>query len=227
MKVILGIFLSCFLLQSCKSPSDFDLAKITLNQDKISDVIPKDIKLKTYNIGVADGDYKYTSTGSDKILIFNQINFSGKNPKANYENKAALYFNTQDSVITRYQLETLATEQSKELLRTLKEKLGNPNYTGFRRAKDKIQNIPDRFIWEKNEENTLYHLTYLKQHYGIDATLNVLPIMETYPALPGISHWESFTSRRKKRKDPNFTYQQYLKENLAKDSDDIQNKLSE
>lgn len=160
-------------------------------------------------------------------MIFDQINFSGKNPKAIHENKAGLYFNTKDSVITRYQLKTLATEQSKELLQTLIKKLGNPNYTGFRSAKDKIENIPDAFIWEKSKENTLYHLSYSKQHYGIDATLNVLPIMETYPGLPGISYWESFTRRREKRKDPSFTYQQYLKENLAKDSDDIQNKFSE
>lgn len=56
MKIILGIFLSCFLLQSCMKSSDFDLAKIILNQDKISKVIPKDIKLKTYNFRVADAD---------------------------------------------------------------------------------------------------------------------------------------------------------------------------
>ena len=227
MKIILGIFLSCILLQGCKSQSDFDLAKIILNQDKISDVTPKNIKLATYDIGVANGDYKYTSTGSDKILVFNQINFSGENPKANYENKAALYFNIQDSIITRYQLDISVTKQSKELLETLKEKLGKPNYTGFDSEKDKIDNVPSGFIWEDIENNILYHLSYSKQHYGIDANLNVLPIMKTYPALPGITYWEDFTYQREKRKDSNFTYQQYLKENLAKNSDDIQNKLSE
>ncbi|MBO0593935.1 hypothetical protein I2486_21255 [Cellulophaga sp. E16_2] len=226
MKQILGILLTCILLQSCKPQSDFDLAKITLNQDKISDVIPKNIKMTTFDIGVAEGDYKYTSTGSDKILIFNQINFSGENPKANYENKAALYFNIQDSIISRYQLETSDTEQSKELLKTLKEKLGSANYTGFKSEKDKTENIPDGFIWEKIKENTLYHLSYSKQHYGIHATLNVLPILETYPALPGISYWEDFTFQRNKRKDSDYTYQQYLIDELENNPFDIQNKLS-
>ncbi|RPD91653.1 hypothetical protein EGM88_14525 [Aureibaculum marinum] len=73
----------------------------------------------------------------------------------------------------------------------------------------------------------LYHLSYTNQHYGIHATLNVLPIMKNYPGLPGITYWEDFTNEREKRNDLNFTYQQYLKEELANNPDNIQNKLSE
>ncbi|MFD1552975.1 hypothetical protein DNU06_15765 [Putridiphycobacter roseus] len=226
MKIMLGILLSFTLLQGCQSQSDFDLAKIILNQDKVSDIIPKDIKLATYDNGVTNGDNKYASTGSDKILIFNQINLSGENPKANYENKAVVYFNIQDSIITRYQLDISVTKQSEELLKTLKEKLGNPNYTGFSSEKDKMDNLPSEFIWEDIENNILYHLSYSKQHYGIDANLNVLPIMKTYPALPGITYWESFMHYREKSDNTNYTYQDFLKERLENDPDNIQNKLS-
>lgn len=51
----------------------------------------------------------------------------------------------------------------------------------------------------------LYHLSYTNQHYGIHATLNVLPIMKNYPGLPGITYWEDFTNEREKRNDLNFT----------------------
>ncbi len=215
--------MSNIMLLACKSQSNFDLTKVKLNEDKISDLISSEIKTATYNAGVSEGEYKYTSTGSDKILIFNNVNFSGENPDASYENKVTFYFNKKDSIINRYQLETLVTEQSNKLIEVLREKLGEPNYTGFSDEKNKQDSYPSEFIWEDIKNGLLYHISYTKQHYGMDSNLNVMPIAENYPALPGITYWEDFIIERKKRGNPNYTYQQFIIDETEHDPENVYN----
>jgi len=220
------LIMSILFLYSCQSQSNFDLTNIKLNKNKISEIIPKDIDSKTFDSGLSGGDNKFTSTKSEKILIFNKENFAGKNPKAYSANSVFLMFNKKDSIVTKFTLNIFTPKQSEKLLKTLQNKLGDPNYTGYSLAEDKVNNNPSIFMWEDIKNNTFYHLHYTKQDYGMDATLNVMPVKKVYPGLPGITYWESFTYERNKRKDNNYTYQQFIMDETEKNSDNFYNILS-
>ncbi|PIE50608.1 MAG: hypothetical protein CSA38_02245 [Flavobacteriales bacterium] len=206
------------LLQSCNAQSDFDMTNIKFNVDNISVILPKNIKSVTHNRGISP-EYKETTISSH--LYFAGIDFSGKNPKAPTQNCAVFFYNTKNNLITEYWLNVLDTKQSEQLLKKLKERLGKPNYTEFKTPIDKTNNNPNKLIWEDVKNNRFYYLSYTEQHYGRDAQLIVMPILEKYPGYI-ISYWEDFTDERTKRKDPNFTYQDYLKyrqERYGKDDD--------
>ena len=225
MKKLILIIATIFL-QNCQSPSKFDLINVKLNKDKISNIIPKGIKSNVLDAGLSGGDSKFSSISSEKILIFDKQNFAGKNPKAYSENNVFFFFNKKSGIVTNFTLNIYITKQSEKLLKTLQNKLGNPNYTGYSFAADKVNNNPSTFMWEDIKNNTFYHMHYTKQNYGMEATLNVMPIKKNYPGLPGITYWESFTYERNKRKDSNYTYQQFIIDKTKKNSDNFYNILS-
>lgn len=220
------LIMSILFLYSCQSQSNFDLTNIKLNKDKVMEIIPKDVDSKTFDAGLSGGDNKFTSIKSEKILIFNKESFAGKNSKAYSANSVFLMFNKKDSIVTSYTLHVFIEKQGEKLLKTLNNKLGNPNYTGYSLAEDKVNNNPSVFMWEDKKDNTFYHIQYTKQNYGMEATLNVMPIKKVYPGLPGITYWESFTYERDKRKDTNYTYQQFIIDETEKDSENFYNILS-
>ncbi len=195
------------LFQNCNTEPNFDMAKIKFNLDNISAVLPKNIKSVTRSRG-ASSNYKETTIFSH--LYFSGIDFSGKNPKAYSKNRATFYYEAKDNLITEYWLTVMDTKQSEELLEILQKSLGKPNYTGFQIPMDKSNNNPNTFIWEDVKNNRFYYLNYTQQHYGKEAQLYVMPILEKYPGyIQG--YWEDFTDERAKRKTSNFTYQDYLK----------------
>ncbi len=220
------LIMTAILLQNCESQSNFDLTNIKLNKDKVMEIIPKDVESNIFDAGLSGGDYKFSSVNSEKILIFDNQNFAGKNPKAYSDNHVFFFFNKNDSIVTRYTLDIFTSKQSEKLLKTLNNKLGDPNYTGYSLAEDKVNNNPSIFMWEDIKNNTFYHIQYTKQNYGMGATLNVMPIKKDYPGLPGITYWESFTYERNKRKDVNYTYQQFIIDETEKNSDNFYNILS-
>lgn len=220
------LIMTTILLQNCQSQSKFDLMNVKLNKDKISNIIPKDVESNILDAGLSGGDYKFYSVNSEKILIFDNQNFAGKNPKAYSDNNVFFFFNKKDSIVTKYTLNIFTPKQGEKLLKKLNNKLGNPNYTGYSLAEDKVNNNPTIFMWEDIKNNTFYHIQYTKQNYGMEATLNVMPIKKVYPGLPGITYWESFTYERNKRKNANYTYQQFIIDETEKDSDNFYNILS-
>ncbi len=214
---------------SCQSQSDFDIINIELNKDKVSTIIPKEIKTATFDAGLSGGNNKFTSISSKKILVFNGKNFAGKHPNAHSENSLFLFFNKQDSIITKYSVTLFTAKNDKKFIKTLKEALGNPNYTGFRTKKDKTDDKPLAYIWENKKNNSFYHLGVSRYENYNQLRLTVVPNpknSQDIPAIYGSNCWSSFMYERTKRKNPNYTYQQFIIDAKKEDSDDVCSNLS-
>ena len=226
MKYIAIMFI--LVLQGCQSQSDFDLLNLKLKKDKIESFIPEHIKHKTHpSSDITDGNY-VTGSYDKELLTFNQISFAGRvNPEQNYlRNDVRFFYNKKDSILEKYQLSIYTTDLSKKLLETLIKKFGEPNFTKY--DTEKKEN-PDGFIWVDKENDYLYLLNYAMKKHGREALLTVVvnsqdtKILRLYPPF---SYWEDFLDEKNKRKDLNYTYYQFIKDESISDDDNFYKKLT-
>lgn len=228
MKAILKTLIICVMFQGCQSQSNFDLIELKLNEDKINDILPKDAKIRTYPLGITDN--AYIGTKAAELLVFNEVNLMGRqNPDSNRGiNGVNLYYNKKDSIIYKYQVFIYSEAQAIDLLSSLKSKFGEPNYTSYMRFGDKEKDDFSALLWEDKSSNRLYLLNYSldeSEKARLEVKMNSAIINELNLTAP-FTYWEDYLRIRKRKNDPNFTYQDFLAEILEKDSDDVRAKLS-
>jgi|GEM_PF-3644876 len=228
MKSIFKTLIMCIIFQGCQSQSNFDLIELSLNKDKINDVITKDTKIKKYPLGNTNNEY--ISTKAEELLIFNNTSLIGsQNPDSNRGvNGINFYYNKKDSIIYKYQVFIYSKVQAEKLLSALKLKLGEPNYTGYMRFGDKEKDNFSSLLWEEKENNRLYLLNYSlneTEKARLEVKNNSSDINELN-LTASFSYWEDYLKVRKRKDNLNYTYQDFLDEKLKRDSNDVRAKLS-
>ncbi len=228
MKILFKIILMTSVLQSCKSQPNFDLTELSLKSEKISSLVP-DIKNKTIYPYGGNGT-EYVITKNYRFLNFNGVILIGRqspNSKRGI-NGVSFYYNKKDSIINQYGVSIYSEKQAKDLLNALIEKLGKPDFTSYMRVEDKIDDNFDALLWEETTNNHLYLI-----RYGLDGTVkaslevknNSTNIQDLY--LTGeFGYWEDFLLSRKQKGDTNYTYQDYLKDELKNDPENLANQYT-
>ncbi len=230
MKPLFSFLLIATLILSCKSQPKFDLYDIELGLTKVNSIVPEDAKQKTFKLGKNTG-LEYTMVRSEELLNFNGMPLSGiLNPDSGRgENGVSFYYNIKDSLISKYNITIFTQKEGKNLLLSLRERLGEPNYYSYMRAADKEKDNFNALIWEDNKNNRLYRLTY-----GLDETVkatlevteNDLPI-EILNLTGPFGYWESYLEERENRDKPGtYTYQQFVTEQNKIDPNNFYNVLT-
>lgn len=229
MKSLLKTLILFTMFQSCKSQSNFDLIELSLNKDKVNEIVPKDSKVRTYPLGITEN--AYLSTKEEKLLTFNKVSLIGRQSQESKRgiNGVNLYYNKKDSIIYKYQVFIYSEKQAIDLLSALKSKLGEPNYTKYMRFADKEKNDFSALLWEDTANNRLYLLDY-----GLDGTEKAkLEVKENSSNIKELNligsfgYWEDYLYARKKKDNPtSYTYQDFLAEKIKRDPDDPRAKLS-
>lgn len=228
MKTLIKIILMTSIFQSCTSQSDFDLTQLSLKSEKVNELVTKDMKKQVFPLG--NTDKEYMNVRSDKFLNFNGTNLVGRqNPNSkNGVNGLSFYYNKKDSIIYKYEVYIFSDQQAKDLLEALNKKLGKPQFTHFRIPEDKSNNKFDALLWEDKTNNKLYLL-----NYDLDDTIKAkLEVkrnssnLEELNIIGAFGYWEDYLYARQRKNDSNYSYQDYLKEKLENNPDNIQNKLS-
>ncbi|WP_289044021.1 hypothetical protein [uncultured Olleya sp.] len=227
-KVFFTLIVGSYILKSNIPQSNFDLTKLSLNKDKINDVITKDTKIKKYPLGNTNNEY--ISTKAEELLIFNNTSLIGRqNPDSNRGvNGINFYYNKKDSIIYKYQVFIYSKVQAEKLLSALKLKLGEPDYTGYMRLGDKEKEKFSSLLWEEKENNRLYLLNYSldeTEKARLEVKINSSDINELN-LTASFSYWEDYLKVRNRKDNPNYTYQDFLDEKLKRDSNDVRAKLS-
>ena len=230
MKLSIKIFILSIVMQSCNAQSDFDLTQIKLQKDKISDVIATDVK-RTVRPGGGGIDLEYLSIKDPKFLRFHGADLRGQqNPDNNNYglNGITVYYNKQDSIIFRYDIYIYSEKQAKDLLSALREKLGEPNFTGFRKPEDKTKNKFRTIVWEDLKKQELYFF-----EYTLDETIKgQLKVIHNFKDINRLnilgffSEWEDYLYVRQQKGNINYTYQDFLKDENEKDPSNSYNMIT-
>ena len=216
------IFTSCTSQQS-----DFDLTQLTLKKDKVSDLVTKDMKVEVFPVSL---NQEHVNVRSDKFLNFNGTNLVGQQSSnsKNGINGVSFFYNKKDSIVYKYEVYIFSEQQAKDLVSALKKKLGEPQYTSFKSHEDKNNNLFNALLWEDLKNNHLYLLDY-----DLDGTVkaklevkNNSSNIEELNIIGAFGYWESYLHVKKRKNDPNYSYQDFLIEKLENNPNNIQNKLS-
>ncbi|XKX05271.1 hypothetical protein R8G61_13065 [Tenacibaculum maritimum] len=232
MKYFIKLVLLFISTQSCKSPSDFDLATLTLQTEKISSIVP-DIKHRKSIHAYGNKGIEYVITKDDRFLNFNGTRLTGRqNPDSKKYglNGVSFYYHKKDSILHQYTIAIYSTQQAYDLLHTLQEKLGKPNFKYFKQ-KERLngKKIPRYFLWEDTTNHLLYLLKYdmsetlkarleVKQNTTDIRSLNIMG---------AFGYWEDYLYARKQKGNSKYTYQDYLKDELQKDPESAANFFTE
>ncbi|WP_010520520.1 hypothetical protein [Aquimarina agarivorans] len=226
LKKIIQIVIINLFINSCSAQSDFDLTDIKLNRDKIIDIVGSDSEKN------ADDDL---SLGKRRLIVknneflhFNNVNFKGQQNPNNDDhgiNGVSFTYNKSDFVITKYDIHIYSLDEAEKIIKTLHEKLRNPDYTYFGREKRENKYS---LIWEDQENKILYCLkvslnetskVYLTVLHNFDDVLK----LELHGPFNG---WEKYLYERKKKKNLNYTYQDFLEELKESDPDNYTLKVT-
>ncbi len=224
--ILIGIGL---VFQSCQSQPNFDLTTLGLKTQNIDSLITADIERQEFALGKSDK--AYMNVRDDRFVYFNGVNLKGQqNPDSDDYgvNGISLYFNTISRMIYQYEVYIFSEQQAKDLLTALREKLGKPNYTGYRRAPDKEIDNFDALVWEDVINEHLYLFEYTLDQ-TIKAKLTVkdnVANIEDLNIFPPFRYWEDYLYARQRKNKEGYSYQKYLAEKLANNPDNIKNKLS-
>ena len=225
MKIIYKIILMSFILQGCKSQSNFDLAKLSLNKEKVSDIVTSEMKKQVFPLGETDNEY--LNVRDEKFLNFNGTNLVGQQNSNSKQgvNGVSFYYNKKSNVIYKYEVYIYSENQAKDLVKTIKEKLGEPSFSHFKKPEDKVNGKFDALLWEDTTSNKLYLL-----NYGLNGTVKVklevknnLSNIKELNIIGAFGYWEDYLYARQRKKEPNYSYQDFLKEELEKDPESYYN----
>ncbi|WP_034258709.1 hypothetical protein [Aequorivita capsosiphonis] len=228
MKTIIKIILMTSIFQACTSQSDFDLTQLTLNGEKVNALVTKEMKNQVFPLGNTENEY--LNVRDDKFLNFNGTNLVGRqNPNSeNGVNGVSFYYNKNDSVIYKYEIYIFSDKQARDLVSALNDKLGKPQFTHFKKPEDKDNNKFDALLWEDITNNKLYLL-----NYGLDGTVkaklevkNNSSDIEELNIIGAFGYWEDYLYVRKRKNNPHFSYQDFIKEDLESDPNSYYNAIT-
>lgn len=226
----LAIFIfTGMVLNSCGAQSDFDLKNIKFLEDKITEIAKPEQITQTFPIEGSDIEYAMLKNAEN--LSFYGTNLRGRqNPDSKRGiNGIHYYYHTSDSLIYKYEVYIYSEEEAVELLATLKKQFGEQNFTRLKHGpEDKSDDNFKALLWERQAEKVLYMLEYTLDE-TIKAKLIVHHNFEDIVKLNMIGafgYWEDYLKERKKKNDPNYTYQNFLSDELANNPRSLYSKFT-
>ncbi len=228
MKTIVKFLIIGIIFQNCQSQSNFDIADLTLKNEKVSELVSENMKKQVFPMGNTNNEYM--NIRHEKFLNFNNTNLKGRqHPDSNRGiNGVSFYYNKKDSIIYKYEIYIFSEKQAKDLLQALKTKLGAPQFTHYHMPEDKLNDNFNALLWEDTKGERLFLFQYSLDE-TVKAKLEVKRNSDDIQELNlfgNFSYWEDYLYVRQRKNDPNYTYQDFLKEQLDKNPDNFQNLLS-
>lgn len=216
MKNSFTLIVLALIMSSCSSQNKIDLAKISFpyNGNKILN------KTYDYNIDKVNfGKLKRHYTEDSNLLYFYGISLANEvTPKYTSQNKLDFYVDSNNSTITIFKLDIFTTKESRMLYDILVKNFGAPVYY------DNTKNGFFTGVWEK--ENATY--IFKKNNTGTignikTETSNLFIIdnkeTENIKHFTNSSYFSSFLEAKEKKRNSNYTYENWVKDE-AKDGDD-------
>lgn len=210
------------LLSSCNGTPEFDLLEIKFQKDDVFALL-KGEKYATYP--------NYVSTGSEKILMFNGLDLSKKQSGQSLSNFIVLYYKKDNKETFYYSIHLGNHKAGKALLKTLEEKFGSADYLGYegdgKQQVDFKKSKPYKYIWEDKKDKRLFILYFSGEN---QIYFNVMVNPSNSAEITGMAqagYWNDFIDRRAKINDVNYTYSQYLKDELKEAFPSIPTRLTQ
>lgn len=208
--------LICIIITSCKP--NFDILELELNQTKINDIVNKNIELEDESMG--GKTFKITS--SEKMLIINNLQLKNQNLDSTRSNHLWIEYDKKDSIINAYQL-VYYTQigDPKVVFEKLKERMGEPDFRHFpiysHSFEESESNNFDAALWEDKENKIFYMLQYtlwddtIRELRLYALNNNELNLEDPTFHIKPFYFWKDYLDAREEMDKPNFTYQEFRK----------------
>lgn len=213
MKKAILIILMNSLIFSCTSAQNIDLADIKMPYSS-EKLLNKNYDFKKEEVGYFVNIQRHTSFNED-LLNFNGISLAGKLTSSNdnflNKNYIEIQVDEEQKTIPYFRLKIFTTKQSNTLYKNLLKKLGKPLY--YEKNEEVFNGA-----WEKGNITYLFSLNYkssinntatrISDLYIIDNSINKLT--DRYYS-GNFQYFGDFVKERKKRNNPNYTYEEFAK----------------
>ncbi|MCK5855672.1 MAG: hypothetical protein KAG56_10655 [Sulfurovaceae bacterium] len=220
LKLIFFTFLT-FLLISCNNEPKFDLLDISFDKDDVFTLVEEE------KHAVYPG---YISTGSEKILNLSGLDLTKKFSNQAQDNFIALYYTQDTNKIYYYSVHINHKEMGQALLKTLKEKFGEADYFGYKGSGKEIvdfkKEVPYKYIWEDKTNNRLFIFSLDGENNSEFRAMINHKKSEDILGMARAGYWNDFVDKRIKINNPDYTYNQFIKDELKDVFPSILTKLS-
>lgn len=169
----------------------FDLENLTF-KESINDI------LKGNGLSLKDGvseeqtllGYEAFENTTPALLKYDDIALNGT--FQDNANKIVIHYSAKDSLVGMYELKVYSAEQSNELIKHLKNKLGKASFEKLTTDTDLLNEKKNFIVWENNKGINYYLISVTSLDKSPQTTYTELTVMDTKKK--GVSDWIKFRS---------------------------------